>query len=511
MRNFPRNNKLIFLIFFIGLIIRFLYFPQNIYFAYDQARDSFTSLEILKGDFKIVGPPSAASDKLFPGPLIFYVYAPLYWLGGNSPEIVAAFLRIFNALGIFLVFLIGSLMFNRYIGLITALFFAVSYEQSQYSLFISHQPLAVIPVLIFYLGLNLLFFKKDKRGLILTTLGWGTSIQFHYVYILLGVGLFLLALLFRHKLPRINHKIIIISVFTFLTTVSTYILSEIKFDFRLTLELFSGFLTKFTTSNTSGPDIYPSSIIFTTNRFLHDSFLANFSLTFIPGILLIVSASLLLFKKETRKKLAFLCIWLLGGLLPYFLSGTPSYYYSAAASVSLFLLAAYLIHKLYKRYSIVALTITIGIIVNNIYLISTINHKGPNSDIVIQPGMLLSSEKQALDYIYTNTKGEPFAVRSLTIPFNINTTWSYIFEWYGNKKYGKLPLWIGPVAKGYPGNIPVIDNRSSLPSTQFLIIEPTVGIRNQTIEKFFEEENYFTRIEEEKSFGTVTVQKRQKI
>ena len=37
------------LIFIIALLIRFTFFPQNVYFGYDQARDSYTSLEILKG------------------------------------------------------------------------------------------------------------------------------------------------------------------------------------------------------------------------------------------------------------------------------------------------------------------------------------------------------------------------------------------------------------------------------------------------------------------------------
>ena len=89
------------LIFLVAVLIRFLYFPNNNYFAFDQARDSYISLEILKGDFKILGPPSAANPNLFSGPLIYYIYAPIYFLFDKNPEAAAAFLRIYNALGIF--------------------------------------------------------------------------------------------------------------------------------------------------------------------------------------------------------------------------------------------------------------------------------------------------------------------------------------------------------------------------------------------------------------------------
>ncbi|MCL4365968.1 hypothetical protein M1437_01955 [Patescibacteria group bacterium] len=129
--------------------------------------------------------------------------------------------------------------------------------------------------------------------------------------------------------------------------------------------------------------------------------------------------------------------------------------------------------------------------------------------MAIQPGMLTSSQKQALDYIYFQSQGKPFAVNALTIPLYVNTTWSYLFEWYGQKQYGSLPFWIGPTAAGYAGNLNVINARSKLPEKQFLIIEPTTGIREHDKENFFKEEGYFTKVVEEKSFGTITVQLRQ--
>lgn len=508
MTNLFQKNKLFFYLLFIFLIantVRFLYFPDNVYFAFDQARDSFAALEILKGKLKLVGPPSFLNDKLFPGPLIYYLYAPIYLVFNKNPEAVSAFFRIWNSLGIFLVFYIGSTLFSKRAGIIAAIFFAFSYEQSQYSLFLSHQPLAVISVLLFYLGISLYLFQKKPIGLMLTTIGLGLSIQFHYGYTLLSAAFITILILFRKNVKSLPIKWISLSLLSFGLIISTFVLTEIKYHFLANLffqssstkvQFFSGFHLKETS--------------FIINRFLHDSFLANYQFTPVLGTLLIFAVIHFLWQKQQREKIIFLMIWFVFGLSLYFLSGVNSYYYSAATSVSLLLLISLLLDKLFSTgKTFMGLLIISVIIVNNLISIININSQGLNSDMAIQPGMLTSSQKQALDYIYSQARGKPFAVGALTIPLDINTTWSYLFYWYGQGKYGYLPKWIGPTATGYAGNLQVINARSELPSKQFIIIEPTVGIREDDKENFFKEESYFTKLIEEKKFGTITVQLRQ--
>lgn len=503
LTNILAKNKLLLLFVGLAIAIRLAYFPENVYFAFDQARDAFAALEVTKGDIKVIGPPSAASDKLFPGPLVYYLLGPIYALFNKSPEAVSAFLRIYNALGTILVFAIGSTLFNRKIALVAALFFAVSYEQSQYSLFISHQPMAVLPVLLLYLGLALFLFKKQKRGLAFAAIGWGLSIQFHYVYILLAPILLTLAVIFKKRFLILKVKDVVLLWGVFLATLSTYILAEIKFDFRFVRGLFLQ-----TTSFNQIP-FHMDAVIFATKRFLHDTFLANYDLILVPSIFVLIAFFYL--ARRGKTKAAFIALWFAGGIFPYGFSGSPSYYYSTAASVSLLLVTANFAAGVGKKKLIFGFTIIAGILLNNIYLIRTMNPKGPNSDIVIQPGMLVSSQKKALDYIYSTASGQPFAVKGLTIPLNINTTWSYLFEWYGQQKYNYLPIWIGPTAAGFSGNLQVGNDRSKLPKNQFLIIEPTIGILPSTSKEFLKEEGYFTRVVEEKSFGTITVQRRQKI
>lgn len=496
-------KKILFLLFILAILVRFLYFPENVYFAYDQARDSFTALEILKGTPKFIGPPSFASDKLFAGPLIYYVYALPYALFDKNPEAVSFFLRILNSLGVLLVYFIGVAIFNKKAGLLAALLFAFSYEQSQYALFISHQPLAVIPVLLFYLGLSLLIFKNESKGIILAMFGWGISMQFHYGYILLAGALLTFALVFRKNILLLRPRHVLLSFFALFITVSTYIAVEVKHGFIVSL--FSQPSLGFK------PTLYFRETLFIVNRFFHDSFLANYSYTPIVAILLIGIFIFLFIKKQLRAKLIFLLIWFFWGLAPYLLSGVPSYYYSAAASVSLLIFVSYVISKLISRQIFVGIAILFGIIANNLYLITTVNSQGVNRDMVIQSGMLVSDQKRVLDYIYSSVSNRPFSVNALSIPLNVNTTWSYLFEWYGENKYHYLPTWGGDAAAGFSGSLVVIKDRAKLPMDQFLIVEPTVGIREAYQENFFREESYFSKIIEVKKFGTINVQKRQKI
>lgn len=492
-------------LFLLAICIRFLYFPDNVYFSFDQARDSYTALDLVKGDLKIVGPPSSAGEKLFAGPLVYYIYAPIYYLFDKNPEILSLFLRVFNATGIFLASAISTILFNKSVGFLVSLFYAFSYEQTQYSLFISHQPQAVIPVLFFYLGLGLTIFKNKSWGIILAAAGAGLAIQFHYLYVYLAAVLVISLLFFgKTKSLKLTLKLkeTLFAVLAFLLIISPYIISEFKFDFRV--------LTSFVGSTKSITSIHLKESIFIFERFISDNFLSNSKLIPFLGVALLAIAGYFYSKKETRKQIIFLALWFFSSLTPYLLSGTPSYYYGAGANIALLIFASFVIFLVFKKFPAVSFLLTIALLINNLSLIQEINPQGLNKYMIIQPGMLTRDQKKILDYIYKESKSEKFAVKALTIPLDVNTTWSYIFQWYGQQKYGVLPTWVGPIADGYTG-LKAQDDRSKLPKTQFLIIEPTIGIREGTIKEFFKEESYFTRVVDEKQFGTLRVQKRERI
>ena len=130
-----KKNKTIIAIFILAVAVRFLWFQNSTYFGFDEARDAFISQAIYKnGDFKLIGPPANAPG-LNHGVLHWYILGILYTIGGGSPFFVSAVFRILNAAGAIVLYFIASKLFNKKTGLLAALLFAFSFEETQYAMY----------------------------------------------------------------------------------------------------------------------------------------------------------------------------------------------------------------------------------------------------------------------------------------------------------------------------------------------------------------------------------------
>jgi uncharacterized membrane protein len=243
----------------------------------------------------------------------------------------------------------------------------------------------------------------------------------------------------------------------------------------------------------------------TTNRFIQDNILFYSPLSAILGIILLIILIKLLMQKNLREKMIFLSFWFFGGFLIYFVTSDSAYFYNTGTSVALLIFIAFILYKLGKIKKFLTVFLLILIIFSNLYLIFQNNKLGPNQGINPQIGLLYSDEKKVVDYIYQKADNKEFAVNALTMPLNINTTWSYLFENYGKNKYGYLPVWGGDNAEGYSGNLKVIKARSELPTKRFLILEPTNSIKPYLVDAFLANENIFSKVVEKKKIGTIEV------
>lgn len=499
------NGTLIILVAIFGLavVIRFLFFPGNIYFGFDQARDAYTVRQILDGDLKLVGPPTQTAG-LFHGVLYYYLFLPFYYLGQGDPQFPSAFLRVINAAAVFLVFGIGQSLFNKRVGLLAALIFAVSFEQSQYALFLNHPSLAVISVLMFYLGLAGLFFKKDPRGWIVVMIGLGLSLQFEFSSVYLGaIFLIMLVVFGRARSIYRSKKMLLAGLLGFVVTIFSFILAELKFNFP-TIHAAGGLIK-------GGQADYWHNISYVANRYVRDNLISLDGWSGAVLILVVVGAIYLMIKNENlRSRLGFLLIWFGGGLLPYVnnQASLPLYYYAAGASVSLVILVSFFISSVVWKMWLVGVLLVVVVMLSNLLVIFEKNPKGSIPEINVQSGMLLSDEKKVLDTVYSRALMREFAVNAMTMPYKINTTWSYLFEWYGHKIYGYMPVWGQEVAAGYPGGMRVVGDHSRLPQIRFTIIEPSRGINPKLIDDFLTEEGYFTKVQDEFRVGEFIVQQR---
>ena len=495
-----KTTTLLFSIFALAVTVRFLFFPDNIYFGFDQARDAFESLSIYKNlDLKIIG-PSTASPTLFHGPLYWYLIGPFYLLGKGNPAVPAAFLLILNALGVFLIYLVGKTLFDKRVGLISAFLYAISFEQTQYAMYFGNPAPAVLTIMLFYLGLTLFLFRKNWKGIVLSLFALGLSIQFEFfLFYLILVFVFLMITLGRRKIKTLGIKEIVLSAAAFIIALSTFILAEIKFGFRTTKSLLG-------VAGSIGDNYnFQKAVNVLVKRMVlevNDNIFSFGTAMEILILLALLGLSLYLLTKRIKdyKKIGFLLTWFLASNL-LFIFGIPSLYYSnIGISAGLILLAAYYISKILDKKKILGFTALFLIVISNLVLITKQNPKGIINDIYVQEGMLLGRLKSGIDFIYEESEGKPIVVSASTMPLYINTTWAYLFNWYGKEKYGRLPYWAGRIAEGYPGRLPLWKSQEK-EYAFFSIIEPTRGVEKRFIDEFLEEQKQYGEVLKEEVYG----------
>jgi hypothetical protein len=54
-----------------------------------------------------------------------------------------------------------------------------------------------------------------------------------------------------------------------------------------------------------------------------------------------------------------------------------------------------------------------------------------------------SDKLEVIDYTYNKAAGKPFSIDVVAEPYGINTTYGYLYSWYGQREYGYKPIFTG--------------------------------------------------------------------
>lgn len=505
-----RKNIFLVLIAIFGLafFLRVLYLPDNaLTFGYDQARDAFVAQQILEGDLKILGPP-ASTPGLFHGVFYYYFLAPAYLLGNGSPIIAAYWSALFNALTVFTVYFLAYFLTKKVKpALLASFLFAISYGATQYAVWLSNPTLGIWTAPLIYLGLWLWITKNIKWAPILTAIGLGLSIQseIFLAYHLLPVLLWLW--IARNKVIK---REVIQFLAILVLSLSTMVLVEFKFGFQG----FAGIANLLSSGDAvlSGRNVGDFLILYLNQigrTFSNNLLPSNAGYGGALGIALLVW-SYLKWQSNKRKKTIswqpFIATYILAHLPIVTMGGISTPFLTVGLGVGAVLLAGIAIYSLWPTKKIIAAVLVFLIVASNI---STIISEGKKGQIIfaIQNDMLLAKEIPALDYIYGEADGEAFSINTLTSPLWVNTTWSYLFNWYGKKTYGYIPSWRGRDQVGRLGNN--LEPASIDTKLHFYIKEPSQGIPKHYLESEPAVEDAQSRVISEKQFGEITIQKRE--
>lgn len=489
-----KNKILLIALVLLALSVRLISFRESIYFGWDEARDAFMSQNIYKNlQLKLIGPPANAPG-LFHGPLHWYLVGPMYLIANGDPYVVNIIFRVINALGVVAIFFIAKELFGKRVGYISALIFAFSFEQTQYAMYMGNPSWVVWSWLVMGIWAVLLY-KKNPWGVLLWA-GAASALQFELLEVNALLTAALVTFIFR---KQINLKYSVKSVAAILIFLSTYIIAEFKFGFRSIKSVISllqsGYniipagQNKWTLWLGSWEQLFKDNIIPTEKYF-------------IP--LLILFLSLFLYLSYKDKKIRTLWIWILAGLWLVPLGVYNAYYANVGIGLGVILAGVVVINKIWEKSAFLAVMLTLLVIFGNLIRITAQAPQSLILGIKAQPGMILNDETKLIDRMYQISDGRGFTVRATSMPYKIQTTWAYLFDQFGKKKYGYLPYWENGNILDYPGTLPSpIKGTTCL---RFSVIEPIRWIPENLIGGDQKEENYFSDISSTENFGKLTLQ-----
>ncbi len=487
-------------ILFFGLIFRILRINEQLIFFYDQALTSQKIYEIVsRHDMKLVGMPTDLPG-VFSGPFLFYLLAPVYYFTHFNVTAVAIFCVLVNlASGVLLFDFCRVLFKNKKIGLLALFFWVLSFAQMNYSKLIGIYSFVPFFVAMFYLGLAKFIFQKKEGGLVLSAAGYALAFQLNPYLIYLGIFYPILYFIYH---PKINLRIIMLSLAAFMALSINYYVAEIKWNFLGTKSMF-----KYLTSQTETGAVLNNLFAY-VQKLSESIYYSFFSFNIFLALIFFVLLLVYVFKTyKLRKEIIFLYVWIFS-TLPLFAFktgavGSLEINLSIFPALTIFFAISAYLFLSDKKLLPVGILFVLLVVLSN-FSLSAKDKFGNTALFAYQP-LYLQNELGVINYTYTVSQDHPFSVCSVSAPLFVNTLWSYLYSTYGKTHFGFVPFWSGPKQEGTGNQMPYDVSHAPV---RFLIIEPHKSIPDSAIKATIFSEDNVSVLAEEKMFGNIRVQKR---
>jgi len=333
---------LIIVILFISAFFRLYKIGEYMEWLGDQGRDMIIIKDFLRnGNLFFIGPPTSIGN-MYLGPYYYYLVAPFLWLFNYNPVGPSIFVALLGVLTTYLLYFVGHKWFNRSIGLISAFLFAISPVAIKYNNF-SWNPnvMPLFSLLFIYFFFTAIFDKKYKY-FIFASLAFIGCINSHYFALaLLPFAGFYWLLSYKKEYWK---PTIIAFVILFLS-LTPQILFDAKHQGQNT-KAFSNFFTKRETTISIKPyKAIPKAIPLlneVNTRLLYGKN-TQYSLILTSIFIIFLIYSLIKYK---NKKFYVILLWLTLGIISFGLYKNHIYdHYYGFILPSVFLLAAILIYQ----------------------------------------------------------------------------------------------------------------------------------------------------------------------
>ncbi|EKD79710.1 MAG: hypothetical protein ACD_40C00335G0005 [uncultured bacterium] len=405
-------------------------------FYYDQGRDAMIISDMIRNIKPVLVGPTTGLAGLLRGPASYYTLAPAYLIGQGSPIIAAYWLQIISIIGLYFSYLISRKLFSPSAGLITVFLLGFSAHIVDLSRWLSEPPLTLttVPVLLYGL-IQIRTHHHQIFWWLITALLLGLNLQFEIASAIWFLPpIILLALVSKNYRPSL--KTILISTLIFILTLLPQIIFDLRHDGIMRQAIIANF------GQTANPSFGFDIASISRRLILYQDTLAYILAPYTPGLfyLVILLFLPLLWLRSIRRHLLIPLVFFLVPLLvlTFYIGNSGnfySYYLITVFPIFLILIAGTLHYYFQDRFlaplAIIVLVVfgftNLPILKN--FLNTGIN--GPNS-------ITIKNQLDSLDWIYNQSKGQPFNV-DIYVPPVIPYSYDYLFRWYGQKKFGYQP------------------------------------------------------------------------
>lgn len=503
VKSHPINYFLLLIILIGALFVRVYRANDLLGFYFDQGRDALVIWRLWHdGKFFLIGPVTGLAG-IFLGPLYYYIIAPIYLLSGGSPILPAVFLGFSAALANFFLYYLGWKFHSRPAGIIAATIGAFSYFIVLSGRWLSNPTLILLTSVLLLLSMWKVINTKNQKWWIGIAILVGASLQFEsasavfyipMVVVFAGwLGLRRIFLKESGLLP--SKKIFLVSLAVFLVT----LLPQILFNFRHDNLLIDNFKKVIVDDQSFRLPLKADT------KFRLEYFWGVYHSKIFPGweayavLFSILSASVILaswksFSKATGVQLLliFLGVPMLFYLTFYGNFGNIYDYYMSGFYLPMILLFSLGLGELWKgkggKFVVVfffALFLLQNGSLDKNYLTAT----------VLSRPIALEDQLQAVDWVFEDASVRGDFNVDVYVPPVIPHAYDYLFLWQATDRCGEDLC-----------NM-ILERRVSLLYTLYEMDPP----HPERLEAWLKRQKGIGVVEDEVTFGSITVQRRSRI
>jgi len=424
------KRELIFLIFIVAVafLLRTAWLEHNLFFGWEQGRDFLKLQEVASGDLVFIGPKTDL-EGVFHGALSYYLPLPFFVVFAGNPFMVSLAYIFVNCAAIVFLYLGVREILGKRVASLACVLYAVSYSLIIYSRWISNPNL--VPALVILFFYSLVKSRDNNRMLVLAAIFW--SVIFH-LQVVAAVALFVASVVFLFaEKGRVNRKWLFMS----LVFVVLILLPYVLFDFKNQHILLEGIRRNFLTGGALGVDRF-SFWDEMRNEVVDGIFPSakNFALVVFWGALVI---ALLVTLKNKTSRLPLL--FALSAPIIFFVAGLrPLRHFYVTLAVFLPVIVAVSAGWLWERGRVLSVLFVGLVVVGNLIAVWQRLPESKANFIHHSQRTYLGDMLNLLDYMYEDADGGKIAYNYYTFPYWLPQAWLYLFDWYGEEKYGYQPV-----------------------------------------------------------------------